>query len=98
MLNWSDLCGLLMLLAGPMSGFGAAHQHKAGIAALVLFSIFGLIGGVGLGHVSRKLAYSVLNSRNGPDALRHYVYLFVPTVFLFAVLLVPALFVMMIYG
>ena len=98
MLNWRDLCGLLMLLAGPMSGFGAAHQHKAGIVSLVLFTVFGLIVGVGLGQVSSKLAYSVLRSKTRPDALRHYVYMFVPMVFLFAVLLVPALLVMMIYG
>jgi len=98
MLNWTDLCGLLMLLAGPASGFGAAHQHKAAIVSLILFTIFGLIVGVGLGQVSSKLAYSVLRSRTGPDILRHYAYMFVPPVFLFAVLLVPALLAMMIYG
>jgi hypothetical protein len=98
MLNWTDLCGLLMLLAGPVSGFGAAHQHKAGITSLVLFTIIGLIVGVGLGQVSSKLAYSVLRSKTLPGGLQFFVYMFVPMAFLFAVLLVPALLVMMIYG
>lgn len=97
MLNWTDLCGLMMLLVGPASGFAAAHQHQAGIAPLVLFTIIGLIVGICLGQVSGKLAYSVLDSENWPDALRFCVYMFIPTAFLFAVPLVPALLAMMIY-
>lgn len=87
-----------MLLAGPASGFCAAHQHKAGIASLVLFTIFGLIVGGGLGQVSSKLSYSALRSKTLPGGLQPFVYMFIPTAFLLAVALVPALLVMMIYG
>jgi hypothetical protein len=98
MLNWTDLSVLIMLVMGPFSGLCAAHQHKAGITSLVLFTIVGLIVGIGLGQVSRKLAYSVLRSKTFPGGLQFFVYMFVPMAFIFAVLLVPALLAMMIYG
>jgi hypothetical protein len=97
-LNWTDLCRLLMLFAGPASGFGVSHQHKAGIASLVFFTICGLMVGVGLGQVSSKFAYLVLKSKTLPRGLQSFVYMFIPTAFLFAVLLVPTLLVIMIYG
>jgi len=59
-----------MLVMGPFSGFCAAHQHKAGITSLALFTIVGLIVGIGLGQVSRKLAYSVLRSKTLPGGLQ----------------------------
>jgi len=98
MLNFTDFMGLLMLLAGPLSGFGAAHQRKAGLVSLVLFTIFGLIVGVGLGQISSQLAYSVLRSKTMPKGLQAFAYMLVPATFLFAVLLVPALLALIIYG
>ncbi len=98
MLNWTSLCGLIMLLAGPFSGFAAARDHKAGTVVLILFTIAGLIIAVGLAMVSNKVAYSVLRAKSFPVRPRIFVYMLVPAVFLFAVLLVPHLLAKLIYG
>ena len=93
MLNWTDLMGLIMILAGPFSGFLAAREHHAGIVALTLFTIAGFILALVVGAVSSKVAYAVLRMRIG-----FFVYMLVPMVFLFAVILLPALLTEMVYG
>jgi hypothetical protein len=54
MLNWSGLCSLLMPLIGMLSGFGSAHDMKAGILMIILFSIGGLLIGFGMSLLSFK--------------------------------------------
>ena len=98
MLNWTDLCGLLMILAGPLSGVAAAHQHKAGPLSLIVFSVVGLAIGFGLGMLSSKLSYRILRSKTLPSGLRFVSYMLVPMASLFLVVLAPALLVMVVYG
>jgi hypothetical protein len=98
MLNWTDLCGLLMILAGPFSGVAAAHQHKAGALSLILFGAVGLAVGFGVGKVSSKCAYRILGSKKLPAGLQFASYMLVPTISLLLVIVVPALLAMMIYG
>ncbi len=98
MLNWTSLCGLVMLLAGPFSGFAAARDHKAGIAVFILFTVAGLVIAVGIAMASNKIAYSVLRAKSFPVRPRLFVYMLVSAAFLFAVLLVPHLLAKLVYG
>lgn len=98
MLNFNDLCVLLMILAGPVSGFCAAHAYKAGAAALLLFVLIGLSGGIGFGLVSSKLAYSVLDSKKRNVNMQLLLYMLIPFASLLAVIAVPALLAAMVYG
>jgi hypothetical protein len=98
MLNWTDLCGLLMMLAGPLSGVAAAHQHKAGIFSLVLFGAFGLAIAFQIGKTSSKLSYRILGSKTLPAGLQFVGYMSVPMISLLLVILIPALIVAMMYG
>lgn len=98
MLNWTDLCGLLMILAGPLSGVAAAHQHKAGALSLILFAVVGLFIGLGVGIVSSKLAYRILGSKTLPSSLQFVSYMLVPMGSLLLVVLAPSLLAMVVYG
>ena len=98
MLNWTDLCLLLMVLAGPLSGVAAAYQHKAGAVSLFLFGAVGLAVGFGVGGASSKLSYRILDSKTLPAALQFAGYMLVPMISLLLVILIPALLVAMIYG
>jgi|ERR1017187_438561 hypothetical protein len=98
MLNWTDLCGLLMILAGPCSGVAAAQQHKAGALSLILFGAVGLAIGFRVGMLSRKLSYRILGSKTLPAGLQFASYMLVPIVSLLLVILIPFLLAMIIYG
>jgi hypothetical protein len=98
MLNWTDLCGLLMMLAGTMSGAAAAHQRKAGPSWLILFGAAGLAIGFYAGKTSSKLSYRISDSKTLPVGLQFASYMLVPMISLLLSILVPALLVMMIYG
>ncbi len=90
MLNWTDLCCLLMMLAGPVSGVAAAHQHKAGAFSLLLFGVVGVAVAYRTGRTSSKLSYRILSSKKLPDAVGSVCYMLVPMVSLLLVILIPA--------
>jgi hypothetical protein len=69
MLNWTDLCGLLMILAGPCSGVAAAQQHKAGALSLILFGAVGLAIGFRVGMLSRKLSYQIIGLQDATSRI-----------------------------
>jgi hypothetical protein len=91
MLNLADLFMLLMVLAGPLSGVGAAHAHKAGILSLVVFGLIGLAIGVSVAVMSSKLAYSILRSKQLPAGVGLLFYSLVPLAGLLVVVFVPIL-------
>jgi hypothetical protein len=98
MLNWTDLCGLLMILAGPVSAVATALQHKAGAASFMLFGVVGLAVGFQVGKVSSKLSYRILNSKTLPAGLQFAGYMLVPMISLLLVILIPVFLVTMAYG
>jgi uncharacterized membrane-anchored protein len=97
MLNWTDFSVLLMILAGPFSGVAAAHQHKAGVASLILFGVVGLAVGFGVGMISNKFAYRILRSKRLPEGLKFVAYMFTPMCSLLLVILLPAMLAVMIW-
>ncbi len=99
MLNWTDFSCLLMILAGPLSGVAAAHQHKAGVLSLILFGVVGLAIGFGVGMIliSSKFAYRILRSKMLPNGLKFAAYMLVPMCSLLLVVLLPAMLAMMIW-
>jgi hypothetical protein len=98
MLNFADLFGLLIILVGPISGFGAAHAHKAGVASAVLFAFVGLAIAIGVGKLSHKYAYAALSSKTMSAGLQCIVYMFVPFFGLLAATLLPFLLAEIFYG
>lgn len=98
MLNFADLCGLLIILVGPISGFGAALAHKAGMLSAILFAFVGFAVAISVGKASHKYAYAALSSKTMSAGLRCLVYMFVPFIGLLAAALLPFVLVKMIYG
>jgi len=98
MLNAADFSLLMMTLIGPVSGFGAAHAHKAGVPAAILFALGGLGLGISLGIVANKCAYRVLDSKRLTSGLVFFVYLGVLLVGILVVALVPFLVAEVVYG
>ncbi len=90
MLNLIALISLLSVLFGPASGFLAAHEAKAGTPAIYLFSIGGLLFGIGVAALSRKLAYGVFCAKTLPSPL----HIFIPVAGLLLVIFVPFLLAM----
>ena len=97
-MNFADLCGLLIVLAGPSSGFGAAHAHKAGVASEILFAFVGLAVAIGVGKLSHKYAYAALRSKTMSAGVQCLVYMFVPFLGLLAAALLPILLAEIFYG
>ena len=98
MLTWTDLCGLLLLAAGPVSGVTAGLQPKAGVLSIILFAAAGLVIAFLIAKTSSKLSYRILDSKKLPGILQFTGYMFLPMVSLLLAILVPVLIVTMIYG
>ncbi len=98
MLNLADFSFLLMILAGPVSGFAAAQARHAGPLPDVLFALAGLAIAVSVGSAAKKFAYSTLNSKKLPAAVGLLVYTLIPLLALFTVILLPCLLVELIYA
>ena len=98
MLNLAGFSMLLMALIGPVSAFGAAHAHKAGVPVAVLFALGGLALGISLGMVTNKLAYRVLGSERLHGGLAFFAYNAIPLIGILAVALTPFLVAAIIYG
>jgi len=88
-MNLPDFTFLLVVLVGPILGWGAAHGEKAGTGAIVLFTLGGLLLGLGMGGLSSKLSYSVLMEKKLSDGLRLFVSMLIPFLSLLVVLFVP---------
>jgi hypothetical protein len=64
MVNWSSFgCGIVTPLAGALGGMGGAREGKAGLLVVVLFTLGGLLIGIGVGVYSLGLANSALKSK-----------------------------------
>ena|SRR6266487_4087316 len=98
MLNLADFSMLLMALIGPVSGLGAAHAHKAGVPALIVFGVGGLGLGIYLGMVANKCAYRVLDSKRLTAGSGFFAYMAIPLVGILVVALVPFLVAEIVYG
>jgi hypothetical protein len=98
MLNFADLFGLLIVLVGPVSGFGAAHAHKAGKLSAILFAFVGLAVAIGVGKVSHKYAYAALSSKTMAAGVQCLVHMLVPFLGLLAAALLPFLLAGFFYG
>jgi hypothetical protein len=97
-LNLADFSMLLMTVIGPLSAFGAAHGHKAGLGAAVLFGLGGLGLGLSVGVTANKCAYRVLGSKKLNGGLAFLVYAAIPFIGILVVALVPFLVAEVIYG
>ena len=95
LLNIANFSLLLMVLAGAFSGLGAAHAHKAGVPAAILFAFGGLALGILLGLASSKFA---LDSKRLHAGVGLLVYIAIPLVGLLAVALVPFLVARIVLG
>lgn len=98
MLNFADLFGLLIILAGPVSGFVAAYAHKAGLASAISFAFAGLAVAIGVGKFSHKYAYAALNSKTMSAGGKCLIYMCVPFLGLLAAVLLPCLLAEVYYG
>ena len=73
MLNLSSFgCAIVTPIAGALGGMGGARAGKAGLWVVVLFTLGGLLVGVGFGMYSLGLANSALGSKR-PGAPVAYV-------------------------
>ena len=98
MLNVVDSSLLLMFLAGPFCGLGAALTHKAGMHAAIAFTLGGLALSFLSGFASNKLAYSVSGWKRLNEGVGLLVYIAIPLCGLLAVALVPFLVAQIVYG
>lgn len=98
MLNFADFSTLLMAFIGPVSGVCAAHAHKAGVPALVVFGVGGLGVGIFLGMAANKCAYRVLDSKRLTTASALFGYMAIPLIGILVVVLVPFLVAEIVYG
>ena len=87
-----------MLAAGPLSGVAAAFQHKAGAFSIIMFGAAGFAIAFQIAKTSSKLSYRIMGSKKMPAVFQFVGYMFLPMVSLFLTILIPALFVAMIYG
>src|SRR5271167_4240916 len=94
MLNWADFSVLMITLAGPISDLSAAHTEKAGVLAIIQFGLIGLFLGIAVGQVSRRLAYSYLESKTLHAGVASLLYMMVPIFLLSFVVFVPFLLAM----
>jgi hypothetical protein len=89
MLNFADLGRLLMIFFGPLMGFCAAFSHKAGWGTVTLFTVGGLLVGIGSGIAFTKLAYLALESKRLPEWLGIILYGLIPFLGVLTVALAP---------
>lgn len=54
MLNWQDFARLITLPIGALSGFGSAHDMKAGASVIIVFVFAGLLLGFAMSWLSFK--------------------------------------------
>ena len=97
MLNFADLLMLLTVLVGPVSGFGAAHAHKAEVAAIVLFAVGGLGLGIALAVLANRWAYRALHSKSG-DAGGLLAYTAIPFAGMLVAAVVPIFVAELVYA
>jgi hypothetical protein len=92
MLNLADLCRLLMLPFGAIGGLCAAQANKAGALTIIIFTCVGLMLGIGMAWLSFKAERRLFIGGRHPIA-----YLLMPLFWLFAAVMVPALFALIIF-
>ena len=97
-MNLADLSMLLTAVIGPVSGFSAAHVHKAGVPASVLFALGGLGVGVSLGMMANNWAYRISDSKGLHGALAFFAYVTIPFLGILAVAVVPFWVAEIVYG
>jgi len=87
-----------MIVTGPVCGFAAANSHQAGWVTIGIFVVGGLLVGFGTGTGSGKLAYVVLSESRLPEIARLVLYLLIPVVGLFVVIIIPFIVASLVYG
>jgi len=88
----------MTFFAGPLGGFVAAHsEKKAGIAAVILFVIGGILEGYGFAVVSSKITDLISRSKRLPPWMELILSMLVPFVALLAAMFVPVGLAVMIY-
>jgi hypothetical protein len=98
MINRTDFSGLLMILAGPLSGVVAAHQHNGGVSSLILFGAIGFAVGLLVAMASSECSYRILGSKRVPAGLQFTSCMLVPMISLLLVILFPSFLATMVYG
>jgi hypothetical protein len=98
MLTLNGALSLMMIFVGPVSGFEAAHAHKAGLVAVILFTIGGSVMGFAAVGLSFKLLALVKLSKKANAIVPLCITVFIQYAILAAVIVAPFLFAEAVFG
>ena len=92
-----ELMSVMTILTGAVAGYVAAHSYHAGVLSLILFTVGGLLIGIGFGVGFGNLADSTLSSKKLSDGMQLLLSLVISLAGLFAAMFAPPLLAWIVY-